>query len=141
MIVVRQLGKPWDLLPSRPFALRHTVSINSFLFSLASHVCLLHVFSCIAFCQSSSTGSNPAPTADSASPVLAEANSLLQQGKVNDAERAVHKFLAAQPESAEGHFLLGHILFREIQADANAGAQLEGVKVFQANPSDGRFIP
>ena len=76
-----------------------------------------------------------------ASPALAEAKSLLRQGRVNEADRAVRQFLAAHPDSAEGHFLLGHILFREIRADATAETQLEGPKVLQANPKDGNFIP
>lgn len=49
---------------------------------------------------------------------LAEARSFLQQGKLNDADRAVRQYLAKHPDSAEAHFLLGHILFREIQAEA-----------------------
>jgi len=76
-----------------------------------------------------------------AAPALAEAKSLLRQGRVNEADGAVRQFLAARPDSAEGHFLLGHILFREIQADATAETQLEDVKVLQANPKSGNFIP
>jgi Flp pilus assembly protein TadD len=72
---------------------------------------------------------------------LAEAKSLLRQGRMNEADRTIRQFLAAHPDSAEGHFLLGHILFREIQADAVGEAQLEGVNILQANPKDGNFIP
>jgi Flp pilus assembly protein TadD len=72
---------------------------------------------------------------------LAEAKSLLRQGRMNEADRTIRQFLAAHPDSAEGHFLLGHILFREIQADAVGETQLEGVKILQANPKDGNFIP
>jgi len=75
-----------------------------------------------------------------ANPALAEVKSLLRQGRVNEADRAVRQFLAAQPESPEGHFLLGHILFHEIQADATAETQLEDAKVLQANLKDGKFI-
>ena len=60
---------------------------------------------------------------------------------MNEADRTIRQFLAAHPDSAEGHFLLGHILFREIQADAVGEAQLEGVKILQAYPKDGNFIP
>src|SRR6267378_2450374 len=76
-----------------------------------------------------------------ANPARAEAKSLLRQGRVNEADRAVRQFLAAHPDTAEGHFLLGHILFREIQTDAGGATQLEGVRVLQANPKDGNFIP
>jgi len=99
-----------------------------------SSFCLLLIFSCTAFCQSPSSGSQPSP-ADLANPALAEAKSLLQQGRVNEADRVVRQFLGAQPESAEGHFLLGHILFREIQSEARLGTQLEGVQILGAGAS------
>jgi Flp pilus assembly protein TadD len=105
-----------------------------------SSVCLLLFFSCDAFCQSTSSGSPPPSPADLANPALAEAKSLLQQGRVNEADRAVRRFLGAQPESAEGHFLLGHILFREIQSNATAETQLEDARVHQANPKDGKLM-
>ena len=35
-----------------------------------------------------------------------------------EADRAVRQYLQNHPDSADGHFLLGHILFREIQAQA-----------------------
>ncbi len=76
-----------------------------------------------------------------ANPALAQAKSLLRQGRVNEADRAVRQFLAAHPDSAESHFLLGHILFREIQTDAAGETQLEGIRILQANPKDGNFIP
>ena len=52
-------------------------------------------------------------------PALGEAKSFLQQGKLSEAERAVRQYLDKQPKSAEGHFLLGYILFVEIQARAS----------------------
>jgi Flp pilus assembly protein TadD len=108
---------------------------------VASLICLLYLCSCTAFCQSTPSGSEPPSLGDLAEPPLVEAKSLLRQGRVNEAERAVRQFLAAQPQSAASHFLLGHILFREIQTDATAGTQLEGAKILQANPKDGTFIP
>jgi tetratricopeptide (TPR) repeat protein len=50
--------------------------------------------------------------------LLSDAKSLFQQGKFVEADRAVRQYLERQPDSDEGHFLLGHILFREIQAQA-----------------------
>jgi len=140
MIAARHLGKPWDLLPARIFALWRTAPTRPFVFCLALTVCLLLVFSRVAYCQSSPAASEPGSPKDSANPVLAEAKSLLRQGRVNEAESTVRRFLAVQPESAEGHFLLGHILFREIQTDAVAGSQLEGVTTFQTNSGDGKLI-
>lgn len=75
---------------------------------------------------------------------LAEAQSLLNQGRVTDADRAVRHFLVTHPDSAEAHFLLGHILFREIQTQARLERDLErpdqgpmgGVKVLAAKSPD-----
>jgi tetratricopeptide (TPR) repeat protein len=140
MAVARHIQRRRDLLPARISPLRRTASTRPFAFSLAWSVCLLLVLSCAAFCQSSPTASEPGLPKDSANPVLAEAKSLLRQGSVNEAESTVRRFLAVQPESAEGHFLLGHILFREIQTDAVAGSQLEGVTASQTNSMDGQLI-
>jgi tetratricopeptide (TPR) repeat protein len=49
---------------------------------------------------------------------LAEAKSLLGQGKTADADRLVRQYIAAHPESADAHFLRGYILFRQVQARA-----------------------
>jgi tetratricopeptide (TPR) repeat protein len=49
---------------------------------------------------------------------LAEARSLLDRGLVSDAERLARAFLKEHQDSAEAHFLLGYILFKEIQTDA-----------------------
>lgn len=48
---------------------------------------------------------------------LGEARSLVGQGKLSEAEQMVRRRLETQP-SADGHFLLGYILFRRIQATA-----------------------
>src|SRR5438034_682733 len=49
-------------------------------------------------------------------PALAPARLLLQQGKLSEAEASTRDFLRAHADSAEAHFLLGFILFREIGA-------------------------
>jgi Flp pilus assembly protein TadD len=56
----------------------------------------------------------PAPAVDS----LAEARGFLARGEVEKAEHTVREFLSQNKTSADGHFLLGLILFRKIQADA-----------------------
>jgi len=50
-------------------------------------------------------GQAPAP--------LVEAQALVDQGRLTDAESAVRRYLAANQESADGHYLLAYILFRE----------------------------
>jgi tetratricopeptide (TPR) repeat protein len=49
-------------------------------------------------------------------PALAPARSLLQRGMLSEAEAAVRNHLQAHADSADGHFLLGFILFRQVQA-------------------------
>ena len=67
---------------------------------------------------------------------LAEARSLLQQEKIDEADRAVRRYLEAHPDSADAHYLLGFILFRQIQS----GASLEGAsKGAQYNALDPRL--
>lgn len=56
--------------------------------------------------------------------VLADAKNLFQQAKLTEAGRVVRQYLESHPNSADGHFLLGHILFREIQAEALLDRQL-----------------
>lgn len=54
---------------------------------------------------------------------LSEARSLLRLGKVDEAEHIARQYADSHPESADGHYLLGFILFRAIQS----GASLEGL--------------
>ncbi|HKW62922.1 MAG TPA: tetratricopeptide repeat protein [Candidatus Acidoferrum sp.] len=56
--------------------------------------------------------------------LLPEAKDLFRQSKFAEADRAIRKYLESHPNSADGHFLLGHILFREIQAEAFLDRQL-----------------
>jgi Flp pilus assembly protein TadD len=48
-------------------------------------------------------------------PALAEASSRLEQGKPTEADALLRSYLMRHPDSADGHFLLGHALFRQIQ--------------------------
>jgi tetratricopeptide (TPR) repeat protein len=55
---------------------------------------------------------------------LAEARSLLSRGSASEAERVTRAFLQEHPDSPEGHFLLGYMLFREIQTDAERDSEI-----------------
>jgi Flp pilus assembly protein TadD len=57
-------------------------------------------------------------SSDQSETLLSDAKSLFGQGKFPEAARAVRQYLESHANSADGHFLLGHILFREIQAQA-----------------------
>lgn len=134
---------------SRPFAFK------KFLPTVAPALCLVLLI-CTCHTQASLLSSHPPSPATSAAydsgaqssmetnSLLAEARSLLQQGKTFEADRAVRQYLEEYPDSADGHFLLGHILFREIQAEAMLESQFErqahgsisGVKILGANPAE-----
>lgn len=49
-------------------------------------------------------------------PALAPVRLFLQQGMLSDAETVIRDYLQAHADSADAHFLLGFILFREVQA-------------------------
>ena len=78
-------------------------------------------------------GSSSAPTgktanhAETAPPVaLAEAKSLLQKGLVTQAEKVTRQFLLQHADSAEGHYLLGYILFDEVREKYVGEEEKEG---------------
>jgi Flp pilus assembly protein TadD len=79
-----------------------------------------------------SPASNPAQPDAS----LVEAKSFVEKGLLPDAERAVRHHLETHADSAEGHFLLGYILFREIQVGATGETMTEGVKTLDVRPAD-----
>jgi len=66
-----------------------------------------------------------AQSAAQAEDLLSDAKSLFQQNKFSEADRAVRQYLKDHPNSDQGHFLFGHILFREIQAHAMLEAQFQ----------------
>src|SRR5215475_13260397 len=57
---------------------------------------------------------------------LAEAKSLLEKGLVTQAEEATRQFLHQHADSAEGHYLLGYILFDEVREKYIGEEQKEG---------------
>jgi Flp pilus assembly protein TadD len=83
-----------------------------------------------------SAAPTPSPNAPQLEASLVEAKSLLQKGLVRDAERAVRQHLEAHSDSAEGHFLLGYILFREIQTETRLETTVESVENLDARPAD-----
>jgi tetratricopeptide (TPR) repeat protein len=59
-------------------------------------------------------------------PALAQARLFLKQGKLTEAEAATRTHLHAHQDSADPHFLLGFILFREVQGKWLEGAKEDG---------------
>jgi len=68
-------------------------------------------------CQTSpSTGNDSSDAASQLDPILLHAKSLLENASVPEAERLTRSYLESHPISAEAHFLLGLILFKEVRA-------------------------
>lgn len=85
-------------------------------FSFSHLILSILVLPCVHFPVTSAQGQSP----DQGEVLLSDAKSLFQLGEFTEADRAVRQYLENHPDSADGHFLLGHILFREIQTQAKA---------------------
>jgi Flp pilus assembly protein TadD len=71
--------------------------------------------------QTSGTSTSPSTTKDQTAQdppdtTLSKAQALLQDGKVDEAQVAVRKYLRDHSNSADAHFLLGYVLFKRAQA-------------------------
>lgn len=69
----------------------------------------------------SAPGSQPEPQ-------LVEVQSLVDMGKLSDAESATRLYLDVHPSSADGHYLLGYILFREGNPKPSLAEYTEGAR-------------
>jgi len=67
---------------------------------------------------------------------LAEARRQAAIGHLNEAEAAVRSYLTDHPTSADGHFLLGYVLFREKKATESLAQFTEGAKSRRPNPTE-----
>ena len=56
---------------------------------------------------------------------LDEARALVNAGQFTEAENTLKQFLSTQPYSADAHFLLGLVLFRDIQAKASQEGRID----------------
>jgi len=73
-------------------------------------------------------GQAPAP--------LAEAQAFLDHGKLGEAESAVRGYLAGHTDSAEAHYLLGYILFKEQNPRASLEQYTEGARYREPSALD-----
>src|SRR5207237_9847048 len=76
--------------------------------------------------RSASSSSTTSQTCGQTKTLLSNTKDLFQQGHFTEADPAVRQYLQNHPDSAEGHFLLGHILFREISAKWLQEGKAEG---------------
>ena len=70
-------------------------------------------------------------------PALAPARSFLHEGKLSEAESATREFLRAHADSADAHFLLGFILFREVQAKWLEAGKGQGENLLYSGDASG----
>lgn len=83
----------------------------------------------VSLCLLIAVATSPALSAqspDQTETLLSNAKDFFQQGNLPEADRAVRQYLQSHPDSAEAHFLLGHILFREISAKWLQEGKAEG---------------
>lgn len=115
---------------------------------LASFVFLLVPFAAFASQQTASSGpsspketvsKSPTQPSDPANAALADARYLVQQGRIDDADWLVRRYLEAHSDSAEGHFLLGQILFLEIQNEAKLETRSGAVQVLGASATRAKY--
>ncbi len=77
--------------------------------------------------RSTGVGSSPESQSEQADP-LRDAKSEANGGSLEKADRAVRSYLVAHPDSADGHFLLGLILFKQGKPTESLSEHTEGAK-------------
>jgi tetratricopeptide (TPR) repeat protein len=69
-------------------------------------------------------------------PALLEVQSLIDAGKLNDAESAARRYLETHQSSADAHYLLGYILFREGNPKLSLAEYTEAARYRAPGPLD-----
>lgn len=72
--------------------------------------------------------------------LLRRATGLLESARLTEAENLARVLLAKQPDSWEGHFLLGLILFRQGRATESLAEYTEGAKYHDPNARDLKIV-
>src|ERR1039458_1165092 len=78
-------------------------------------------------------------------PALLEVQSLVDAGKLNDAESSARRYLEIHQSSADAHYLLGYILFREGNpkpslAEYSAGARYRAPSALDLETIGGNYF-
>jgi Flp pilus assembly protein TadD len=71
---------------------------------------------------------SPAAVCQQPADPLADARSLAEAGALAKSEASLHRYLAGHPDSANAHFLLGYVLFREQRAKQSLAEFTAGAK-------------
>lgn len=72
--------------------------------------------------------------------LLQRARELLNKGQLKEAEQSVREYLEGHSNSADGHFLLGYIFFKEQKAGASLAEYTEGAKYHDPDASDLKIV-
>jgi len=87
---------------------------------------LVPVLLCLLLAITSSAAAAPSQSSGQTEMLLSNAKALSEQGNLTEADRVARQYLQSHPDSADGHFLLGHILFRQISAKWLEEGKAEG---------------
>ena len=71
---------------------------------------------------------------------LAPARSLLKSGALADSESWLQRYIPAHPDSADAHFLLGYVLFREKKARPSLAEFTAGAKYRRPDAGDLKIV-
>ena len=72
--------------------------------------------------------------------LLGQARSLLSSGKLSDSEASLRSYLITDPSSAEAHFLLGYVLFREQKPKDSLAEFTAGAKFRRPHADEFRIV-
>lgn len=84
--------------------------------------------------------SREASSNEQSNALLQRAREFLNRGLLKEADQNVREYLGEHSDSAEGHFLLGYILFKEQKAEASLAEYTEGAKYHDPDASDLKIV-
>jgi len=99
-------------------------SVLAILIAAVLSCCADQAAAAVLFAQKAS-GSSSAATRSNA---LADARALLDSGHIAEAENSIRKYLSTHPDSADAHFLLGEIFFKQKKAKDSLAEYTRGAK-------------
>jgi tetratricopeptide (TPR) repeat protein len=71
---------------------------------------------------------------------IKQAREFLKNGLLNEADHRAREFLTQHPDSADAHFLLAYILFREHKPERSLAEYTEGAKYIEPEASDLKIV-
>jgi tetratricopeptide (TPR) repeat protein len=81
-----------------------------------------------------------APPGELPNPLLEQSRSLVDKGDFKQAERIIHQYLDQHANSADGHFLLGFIFFKQGKPRASLAEYTQGAKFRNPSANDLQIV-